>query len=135
MDLMDELLQELLPEEEEPDGEPSAIARARARMDLEETTQFRPTRVPEVRARAGPYARAIDLEENVEATELPARWAQQPDGHLDVSVALAQELSQPNLTVEERAQFVKAKVDELRSFFENGVWTYAKPGPTTSSAR
>ena len=68
------------------------------------------------------------MEENFEATDLPAGWAQQPDGQLDITVALAQELSQRNLTVEERAQFVKAKVDELRSFFENGVWTYAEPG-------
>ena len=36
---------------------------------------------------------------------------------------LAAELSTKNMTVQERAQFMKAKVSELESFFENGVWT------------
>ena len=37
--------------------------------------------------------------------------------------SLAAELSTKNMTVQERAQFMKAKVSELESFFENGVWT------------
>ena len=35
---------------------------------------------------------------------------------------MASELNERKMTIEERQQFIEAKVSELNSFFENGVW-------------
>ena len=34
-------------------------------------------------------------------------------------------INERNLTAEERAKFMEAKVKELKSFFENGVWEFS----------
>ncbi|CAJ1339244.1 unnamed protein product, partial [Effrenium voratum] len=38
------------------------------------------------------------------------------------------EVSERTLTVEQRQQFIEAKVEELNSYFKNAVWTFAEPG-------
>ena len=56
-----------------------------------------------------------------DAADIPSPW--QVTGDALEFCNLAAELSMKNMTVQERAQFMKAKVAELESFFENGVWT------------
>ncbi|CAJ1359270.1 unnamed protein product, partial [Effrenium voratum] len=38
------------------------------------------------------------------------------------------DVSERTLTVEQRQQFIEAKVEELNSYFKNAVWTFAEPG-------
>ena len=38
------------------------------------------------------------------------------------------EVSERTLTVEQRQQFIEAKVEELTSYFKKAVWTFAEPG-------
>jgi hypothetical protein len=58
--------------------------------------------------------------------ELPQFWTYHQDTNefiLNIEDALlSNELSERNMTKEEKEQFIKAKVKELESFFENGVW-------------
>ena len=44
--------------------------------------------------------------------------------HAAIKKKPASELNERGLTVLEREQFMQAKIKELRSFFENGVWEF-----------
>ena len=119
----------------QPDDEQSPTARAHAEFvsartatDRAETAIFRNPRKDN---RSHPYESALAIEEVVfETADIPAPW--QVNGDTLEFCNLAAELSTKNMTVQERAQFMKAKMSELESFFENGVWTAdftGKPDP------
>ena len=73
----------------------------------------------------------IDLTEALELpTELCQHWTN-TDGHIHLT---AGEVSTRHLKPDERAAFIEAKVKELESFFENGVWEHASTS-TTDDAR
>ena len=57
--------------------------------------------------------------------DLPEGWKWQQDGDIEF-IGLAQsELSEKKMTLKERQEFIKAKIKELDSFFENDTWDLA----------
>ena len=67
---------------------------------------------------------------------LPAKKVARQAKHAAIKKKPASELNERGLTVLEREQFMQAKIKELRSFFENGVWEFRpreghRPGENT----
>ena len=55
----------------------------------------------------------------------PAKRVARQEKHAAIKKKASSELSEHGLTMHEREQFMQAKIKELRSFFENGVWEFS----------
>ena len=55
----------------------------------------------------------------------PAKKVARQAKHAIIKKKPTSELNERGLTMMEREQFMQAKIKELKSFFENGVWEFA----------
>ena len=55
----------------------------------------------------------------------PAKRVARQEQHAAIKKKASSELNERGLTMHEREQFMQAKIKELRSFFENGVWEFS----------
>ena len=55
----------------------------------------------------------------------PVKRVARQEKHAAIKKKASSELNERGLTMHEREQFMQAKIKELRSFFENGVWEFS----------